>query len=54
MTWKAWKRKIRLTLEAAGVDLEADEIAFIDAATGDDLIVTRDNDLIGVTTADDE
>lgn len=54
MTWKEWKRKIRQTLEAANVNLETDDIAFLDVANGEELIVTRDDDLIGVTTADDE
>ena len=54
MNWRAWKKTIRLALEAAGIDLENDDIAFIDVAAGEEYIVTRDNDMIGVTTADDE
>lgn len=54
MNWRAWKKTIRQTLEAAGIDLENDDIAYLDVVAGEELIVARDNDMIGVTTADDE
>lgn len=54
MKWKDWKKTIRQTLEAAGIDLENDDIAFIDVAANEEYIVTRDDGMIGVTTADDE
>ncbi len=53
MTWKEWKKTIRAALEAADLDLETADIAYLDVASGEDLMVARDNDMIGVTTIDD-